>query len=186
MSEDMLIRFCSPTLAGIKSASLFSCACESRKELLADVRRLNRILTKKGLRLIPMRMRGGRALIYLYQPDRLEKDLYSLASRELLREKGYETTDVIRCLGILRKKLQSQEGFPHEIGLFLSYPPEDVRGFINEEGEGCKLTGCWKVYGDEETARKTFQTYHHCTECYSRQWKKGVRFERLVVPAVRR
>ena len=31
MSEDLLIRHCSPTLAGIKTGNLFSCACASRR-----------------------------------------------------------------------------------------------------------------------------------------------------------
>ena len=37
MSEDLLIRHCSPTLAGIKSGNLFSCACPSRKDLTRDL-----------------------------------------------------------------------------------------------------------------------------------------------------
>ena len=40
--------------------------------------------------------------------------------------------------------------FPHEVGLFLSYPPEDVKGFINHRAGGFKCAGLWKVCGDEE------------------------------------
>jgi len=186
MSEDTLIQFCAPTLAGIKSASLFSCCCESRKQFLEDVRRLNRILTPKGLRLIPLRLRDGKALVYLYRPDRLGKDLRSREAQALLRENGYTEADTVRCLSQLRRKLQTQDTFPHEIGLFLSYPPEDVRGFMDNGAENSAYTGCWKVYGDVEKARRIFRSYHHCRECYSRQWTKGAPFERLVVPAARR
>ena len=42
MSEDLLIRHCSPTLAGIKTGNLFSCACPSRKDLTRDLCRLNK------------------------------------------------------------------------------------------------------------------------------------------------
>ena len=51
MSEDLLIRHCSPTLAGIKTGNLFSCACPSRKDLTRDLCRLNKnrkIGRKKG------------------------------------------------------------------------------------------------------------------------------------------
>lgn len=37
MSEDLLIRHCSPTLAGIKTGNLFSCVCPCRKELTRSV-----------------------------------------------------------------------------------------------------------------------------------------------------
>lgn len=43
--------------------------------------------------------------------------------------------------------------FPHEVGLFLSYPPEDVKGFIDHRANDFKCAGLWKVYGDEEKAR---------------------------------
>lgn len=39
----------------------------------------------------------------------------------------------------------------NEVGLFLGYPPEDVRCFMNDSRRGVKCTGCWKAYGDEET-----------------------------------
>lgn len=44
MSEEILIRQGAPTLAGIKTGSLFPCPCEDREDLLADIRRLNRRL----------------------------------------------------------------------------------------------------------------------------------------------
>lgn len=55
----------------------------------------------------------------------------------------------------LRRRLLWREGFPHEIGLFLGYPPEDVQGFLADPGGGrCKLCGHWKVYHDVEGARR--------------------------------
>ena len=39
------------------------------------------------------------------------------------------------------------------MGLFLSYPPEDVKGFIAHRANDFKCAGLWKVYGDEEKAR---------------------------------
>ena len=57
MSEEILIRQGAPTLAGIKTGSLFPCPCEDREDLLADIRRLNRRLVPKGLCLLPIRFR---------------------------------------------------------------------------------------------------------------------------------
>ena len=44
MSEELVVRQCAPTLAGIKTGSLFSCPCDSPEELRQEVRRINRLL----------------------------------------------------------------------------------------------------------------------------------------------
>ena len=75
MSEDLVIRHCSPTLAGIKTGSLFSCDCPDRKALTAALSGLNRKLVPKGIRVLPLRVFRGRALIYVYRPHALENDL---------------------------------------------------------------------------------------------------------------
>ena len=49
-----------------------------------------------------------------------------------------------QCLARLIERLKDADEFPHEIGLFLGYPPEDVEGFI-QEPNGQKYTGIWKV-----------------------------------------
>lgn len=82
----------------------------------------------------------------------------------LLRQAGYPVLanrplDLAALLSHLKKRLSQSEAFPHEIGLFLGYPLEDVIGFCRHKGEGCKLCGYWKVYGDVESARKSFALF---------------------------
>ena len=48
MSEEMVVRQCAPTLAGIKTGSLFPCPCTDRDALLDEVRQLNRRLSPKS------------------------------------------------------------------------------------------------------------------------------------------
>ena len=57
----------------------------------------------------------------------------------------------------LIERLRAYDEFPHEIGLFLSYPPEDVKGFIEHHAADFKYAGLWKVYGDEQRARDLFE-----------------------------
>ena len=75
MSEEMVVRQCAPTLAGIKTGSLFPCPCTDRNVLLDEVRQLNRRLSPKGLCLLPLRFTEGSVLLYLYRPAELRKDL---------------------------------------------------------------------------------------------------------------
>ena len=62
-AEETVVRQCAPTLAGIKTGSLFPCPYQSRQQLLADMRRLTRVLVPRGLRLLAMRVDDGRGLL---------------------------------------------------------------------------------------------------------------------------
>lgn len=181
MTEDFLIRHSAPTLAGIKTASLFTCPYDDRKALLDSLRKLNRRLGPKGLRILPLRFSEKRALIYVYRPKHLQADLSETHASRLLQRCGYCSGNCERCIVNLARKLQHQEEFPHEIGLFLGYPPEDVRGFMENRDCGCKCVGCWRVYGDEEAAQKKFAQFKKCTQVYCDHWEKHQDIERLTV-----
>ena len=181
MSNEMLVRCCAPTLAGLKTGSLFSCPYESREELMRELRRVNRELSPCGLRILPLRCCGGRALLYLFRPAELERDLSGRCAREILNEAGYENRGLGRCMQCLIRRLQSGGDFPHEIGLFLSYPPEDVRGFIVNHARNYKLAGPWKVYGDVEAAKRRFDVCRRCTAEYLRRVENGWSIDRLAV-----
>ena len=181
MADELLVRFGAPTLAGIKTGSLFSYEYGSRKRLAAELRELNRVLGPKGLRILPMRFGKERVLLYVYRPLDLTRDLGRKDALSTLHETGYRSDDAQGCVAELMSRLRSGIPFPHEIGLFLSYPPEDVRGFIENHAGGYKLIGAWKVYGDVEKARRTFDRYARCTDTYCKQWASGVSIGRLAV-----
>lgn len=180
MSEEQVIRHCAPTLASIKTGNLFSCAWATQQQVNAFVRSLNQRLAGKGLRVLPIRTHSGHFLIYVYRPQKLEQDLRCCAARSLLEACGYPCASASQCLRRLIGRMGQQEEFPHEIGLFLSYPPEDVYGFIHHK-DAAKCTGCWKVYGDVHAAQRTFARYKHCSEVYMRLWAQGRSIEQLTV-----
>ena len=80
MSEELVIRQAAPTLAGIKTGSLFPCPCEDKAALLAEIRAFNRRYQARGLCLLPLRFTKGKALLYLYRPAALQRDLDSDAA----------------------------------------------------------------------------------------------------------
>ena len=98
MSEEILVRQGAPTLAGIKTGSLFPCPCGDREALLSDIRRLNRRLSPKGLCLLPLRFLPGQALLYLYRPAELRRDLRDTQVSDLLRQAVYGDEERARSL----------------------------------------------------------------------------------------
>ena len=181
MSEDTVIRHGAPTLAGMKTGNLFPCFFSSPQALAEELRAMNRVLVPRGLRLVPLRREKGRALLYLFRPAALSRDLAQEEVRRLLRQAGYRDLGQGACLAELRRRLGAGGDFPHEIGLFLGYPPEDVAGFVRHRGKGCKCVGCWKVYGDEQAAKNIFEKYEVCSKIYSLQWQQGKSIEQLTV-----
>ena len=104
----------------------------------------------------------------------------ALAS-ELLRQAGYANESCARCVAQLIRRFRESGEFPHEVGLFLSYPPEDVKGFIDHRANGFKCAGLWKVYGDEAKAQALFAKFKKCTEIYCALWQTGSKLEQLAV-----
>lgn len=178
MPEELIIQQASPTLAGLKTGSLFTCPFQSEGQIRADIEALNRRLAPKGVQLRILRLRR-RALLYLYRPSRLRKDFAEDDAAEILSAYGYCAGDVEGCVERLEEKICRSGDFPHEIGLFLGYPAEDVSGFI--EGGACKCVGCWKVYGDADSAMRRFAQFRKCTEVYCSLYERGKSIERLTV-----
>ncbi len=181
MSEELVVALCSPTLAGLKTGSLFVCPLEEAGDLRESIRWMNRRFSRRGMRMLPMkRLRRG-ILVYLYRPGMLEKDLGNAMAREILAARAYPVEHPELCVGELIRRLRQARGFPHEIGLFLGYPPEDVQGFMTQGGRKAKLTGAWQVYENEEQAKLTFAKYKKCTKTLCRAYHQYHSLDRLVV-----
>lgn len=181
MSEESVIRHCAPTLAGLKTGTVFCSPYDSSEAMRSAIRAWNKRLRGKGVRVLPLRYKNGSALIYFYRPALLLRDMEDEKTCRILAERGYNISNCERCIVHLIERLSQSDEFPHEIGLFLGYPPEDVRGFIENKACGFKCVGCWKVYGDAEKAQKIFSRYKKCTQVYHDQWSKGKSVERLTV-----
>ena len=181
MSEEYLVRYCSPTLAGIQTGSLLMCPMDSRENVIQEISRYNQLLLDKGLCMVPVKFNADSVLIYVFRPKRLENDLNAPMARKILKNAGYGSSTCMGFLSELLERVRKGGDFPHEIGLFLSYPPEDVKGFMDNSAENYKCVGDWKVYGDVNAAKRTFALYDRCKKTYCRLIKKGMSLRELVV-----
>ena len=175
-----LVLYASPTLSGLKSASLFTRSFPTRQEMLVTLLHQNRSLSPKGLHLLPLSYHRNRVCLYLYRPTLLARDLSHPMARALLWQLGYPSS-CAACIVHLMKKLRTQDQFPPEIGLFLGYPPGDVLGFMRAP-EACLYTGCWKVYENVPLAQAKFSQYKKCTQYNCDQLSRGVSLDTLICP----
>lgn len=180
MSEETVINCCSPCLAGLKTGNLFSCKVDGKSDLLCSVRELNRRLVPRGLRIMPVKITKTRALIYLYRPDRLEKDLADKTAVELLSERAYPVGCTERCVAELIRRVRHEEDFPHEIGLFLGYPSEDVSGFIKHGAKIQNASALGRFTVTKRRHRKNSSFIKNAQECIKTLTKSTIHLNALL------
>jgi len=177
MVEKRIVEQCAPTLAGIKCGSLFRVGC-TYNDIAFETKRLSDILNPRGVTITCFEIGCG-TIVYTHRTNLIERiDADSLA---YLSERGYDITDTASLISSLRERISAEGCLPHEIGIFLGYPLDDVRGFIENEGRSPKCIGCWKVYGSEAVAERLFSRIHKCREVYSRHYSMGTPLSRLAV-----
>lgn len=178
--EATLVRFCAPTLAGIKPGGLFQFKdAEARLRRKAEL--WDEQLQGLGVRVRLMRYapRQGSGLVYVYRPTALARRLSGTGTRAMLAELGYDITQPESMLDTLERRLRPAGDFPHEIGLFLGYPLADVVGFMEHRGQNCTYCGCWKSYSDPKSAAFYSDLCRQRTQELCRSYASGVPLVRL-------
>lgn len=179
--ERQMAQHCAPTLLGEKCASLVSLSREQFPQLEQLLGQYNHQWERWGLRMQILCHCRCRSLVYLYHPGKLQQSLACPQVQALLRQYGYPPGQTLsQMLLRLSRRLREHRDFPHEIGLFLGYPPEDVAAFIQTKGAGYKLCGYWKVYFHEEEARATFARYDACRARLCRRLAAGGNLTQLL------
>lgn len=172
-----IILQCAPVLKGVKVANAVSISeelCEGIGELFEGMKISWRILSRKE----------GKCLILFYHPEELEEYLQRPEQRRILRKFGYSCQRLEEMLDDLSRRAcafsRAGQEFPHEIGVFLGYPAEDVWGFIENAGKQYLFVGYWKVYHEPSLAKRTFKKYDQAVECAVNEFLSGKSFREIM------
>lgn len=96
--------------------------------------------------------------VIFYRKDRLEKHIFNYRNILFLNRFGYnEEMSLEECLEVMKRRYE--DFCPHEIGIFLGIPLEDVEAFMDYPEKGFITFGYWKVYYNLEEALETFRSY---------------------------
>lgn len=103
-------------------------------------------------------------IVFFYNPYILREIINRSDNMKYLQELGYgDITNIISVLEILKSRFTLS--FPHEIGILLGIPWEDVNGFIKNSGANFIMNGYWKVYSNPQRAARTFREYDDSRIC---------------------
>ena len=147
---------CAPVISGIKISNLLTIPAKSLRELSVVLKK-----TELSFRILyPGR---ERLVILIFREAKLREYLAREEVMAFIYKCGYETSDISKIFPVFVKRymryMELKQDFPHELGLFLGYPIEDVEGFIKENGKNYLYSGYWKVYKDTELKIRLFKDY---------------------------
>ncbi len=173
--DELLVFHCAPVLAGIKASNLIALKARDGKAADMLLQKYNAEFAGRGIVFRRICSCSRRYLVLVYHEEQLKKILLDKGYRACLVAMGYGAhASAEEDLQFLEQRLQEGAGFPHEIGVFLGYPLEDVLGFVFNGGSGCKYMGYWKVYGDVPAARRIFDAYERCRDSMLQRLAEGM------------
>ena len=151
-----IVLWCAPFLKGMKTACAVNIEeqyCPELEGILADTDIEYRYLSRDK----------GKRLVFFYRKKEFSGYLGRTDVRRFLERFGYAQREPEEVLDRLSERvcryIRRGAGFPHEIGVFLDYPIDDVRCFMEQKGKGGVMTGYWKVYHNPGKEQLIFQAY---------------------------
>ncbi len=158
--ETQLVLQCAPFLAGLKVSNLLAIPADMENAAMD-------MLKKAGISFFRMIKTDKKTVILL-----------------ILIAEGYMEFQIGYVLYMFSIRYQDyicgKGKFPHEIGLILGYPAEDVRGFMDNNGKNFLYTGYWKVYKDVDNKVKLFEKFKIAEELLICLLSSGMDMEYII------
>ena len=111
MLERYLIEHCSPTLASVKTANLFTWSFAPEEMPEQQVRYWNQELQARGISLVVLRVQNQKALMYVCRKQRLQERLDDQEVQNFLGKYGYVQKDADYALQRLKERLAKAEAY---------------------------------------------------------------------------
>lgn len=152
---------CAPIIRGIKMSNLLIVSS-------TDEEAVRVILKRTGIIHYRLLRQDDKTTFLLFRKLQLAAYLQDPNVQSILKANDYEDLSLGGILRTFQCRYQTYmnqgEGFPHEMGLLLGYPVEDVTGFIEHKGKNYLYAGYWKVYEDVVSKMKLFEAYENAKE----------------------
>ncbi len=154
--ETQLALQCAPLITGLKVSNLLIIS-KGNEEVV------KRILNRTGISYYRLIQTRAKTTFLLFRRNELEEFLSDENVRNVLMKAGYKSLQIDKILRTFSLRyeayIQGDKSFPHEMGLLLGYPVEDVVGFVENNGKNFLYSGYWKVYENQKAKVKLFDKF---------------------------
>lgn len=181
------VRSAAGVIAGVKPAAVYSfkitsqcsscvlraCPVAQYRSMMCDFAHEVELF---GIKILPISPVSTRVHFLVYRADQVERIISDVQTQEFLRERGFMPSSWQRVIRDFRARLTRyhcglSQKYPHEIGVILGYPLEDVKGFISGGRETCR--GLWRAYGNVEAARMRFKRLATAEQAFRTRFSQG-------------
>lgn len=154
--ETQLALQCAPLITGLKVSNLLIIP-KGNEEVV------KRILNRTGISFYRLIQTRTKTTFLLFRRNELEEFLSDENVRNVFMKAGYKSLQIGKILRTFSLRyeayMQGDKSFPHEMGLLLGYPVEDVVGFVENNGKNFLYSGYWKVYENQKAKVKLFDKF---------------------------
>lgn len=154
--ETQLALQCAPLITGLKVSNLLIIP-KGNEEVV------KRILNRTGISFYRLIQTRTKTTFLLFRRNELEEFLSDENVRNVFMKAGYKSLQIGKILRTFSLRyeayMQGDKSFPHEMGLLLGYPVEDVVGFVENNGKNFLYSGYWKVYEHQKAKVKLFDKF---------------------------
>lgn len=154
--ETQLALQCAPLITGLKVSNLLIIP-KGNEEVV------KRILNRTGISYYRLIQTRTKTTFLLFRRNELEEFLSYENVKNVFIRAGYKSLQIGKILRIFSLRyeayMQGDKSFPHEMGLLLGYPVEDVVGFVENNGKNFLYSGYWKVYENQKAKVKLFDKF---------------------------
>lgn len=175
--EIQLALQCAPLFMGLKTSNLLIVDKEKEKQTVQIIKNTN-------ISYCILLSTGERTTFLLYKAHELEQYLWKDGVKGLLKQLGYHEFQLDQLLSVFAGRYEDYmaggKEFPHEMGLFLGYPLEDVKGFIENNGKNFLYIGYWKVYENITEKISMFQKYEGAKQTILQLIEKGISIPEVI------
>lgn len=156
--EKYLLFTLSPVIGGLKPSSTITLSYDKKeysiwsnyKKEFLEILKLKEVVLRKGTKA---------EIILIYNEENLLNCINKKDNREFLNKLGYDLTLTLEeNLDILVYRYEKYH-CPHELGVFLGIPIEDVIDFMECSDKKCLMCGYWKVFNNYNNAKDIFNKY---------------------------
>lgn len=154
--ETQLALQCAPLITGLKVSNLLIIS-KGNEEVV------KRILNRTGISYYRLIQTRTKTTFLLFRRNELEEFLSDENVKNVFIRAGYKSLQIDKILRTFSLRyeayMQGDKCFPHEMGLLLGYPVEDVVGFVENNGKNFLYSGYWKVYENQKAKVKLFDKF---------------------------
>ena len=162
--EKFLIYNASLVISGVKPSATIT--IKKDKENLYDkwIKYGIDFLETIDIQYIDLRECSNALIILIYNEKQLLNYIFRKENKKFLMQLGYSDKNDINNYLYMLKNRYKEFNCPHELGIFLGFPLNDVKDFMNCKDKKCLSCGYWLVYNNLKEAKETFSRYDKVKE----------------------